>query len=132
MRYLIFAFMLLSIVSCSKDETSQCLQITYNKSFIASVGKQYCIDEKNYIVIDSVDNQLCPCGVTCIWEGEFILKMNVFADGKGYIYDLHTYPNSIYIQPFDDYKIGFIAITPDECDAFTQEKFKVELILKKD
>lgn len=132
MRYLIFGFMLLSVFSCSKDETSQCLQITYNKSFIASVGTQYCIDEKNYIVIDSVDNQLCPCFFDCIWEGEFILKMNVFADGKGYIYDLGTSSNTPDIQPFDDFKIGFVAISPNECGAFTQEKFKVELILKKD
>jgi len=58
--------------------------------------------------------------------------MNVFADGKGYIYDLGTSSNTPDVQPFDDYKIEFIAITPDECDAFTQEKFKVELILKKD
>lgn len=70
-----------------KDENTECNSISYNTTISALVGQKYCIDDANYLIIDAIDNQLCPCNADCFWEGEFILKMKVAATGKEYTYE---------------------------------------------
>jgi hypothetical protein len=131
MKQLIFFLIILSVVSCKKEENTECTAIKYNTPFIASVGQKYCLDETNFVVIDEVDNKLCPCNADCIWEGEFILKMKVLSSGKEYIYEFGSSVQTPDIQPFDDFNIKFLSITPNECDVNIQKNFKVQLKIEK-
>jgi hypothetical protein len=131
MKQIIFLLIFVFALSCKKDEVSDCTAISYDTPFIASVGQKYCIDETNYVLINEVHNQLCPCNADCIWEGEFILKMDVLASGKEFTYQFGTSSKTIDIQPFNDFLITFISITPDECDVNIQKNFKVQLKIEK-
>ena len=131
MRALFLLALLSVLTSCTKNN-SDCTSIEYNKAFIAEVGEQYCVDDKNYVRIDKVDNQLCPCNADCIWEGEFIVNMSVTADGKSYEYSFGSSEKTIDEEPFDFFKLKFLSITPNSCDSDVQKDFRVGFILEKD
>ena len=130
MRVLFFLALLISLASCSKN-SSDCTSIEYNKAFIAQVGEQYCVDDKNTITIDKVENQLCPCNADCLWEGEFILHVSVNADGTLYKYSFGTSEKTIDNEPFNYFKLKFLSITPESCDNEIQKDFRVRLVLEK-
>lgn len=131
MKYLIIVFTFVVFFSCKKDENTECTKINYNQAFTASVGTTYCIDENNSIVIDSVANQLCPCNVVCVWEGEYSLRLSVTADGKNYQYNLGTSLMTPDVQPFNDFTIEFLSISPFKCEADIQSNYRVEMKLKR-
>lgn len=131
MKASIFLVFLSLLISCSKNDSS-CTSIDYDKSFIAEVSEVYCIDEKNTIKIDSIENQLCPCNADCVWEGEFIIHMSVIADGVAHSYSFGSSAQTIDIQPFDSFKVKFLSITPDACDSEVQKDFRVGLVLEKE
>ncbi|MBK8628077.1 MAG: hypothetical protein IPN86_21700 [Saprospiraceae bacterium] len=131
MKQIIFLLIIATAISCKKDENTECNSISYNTTISALVGQKYCIDDANYLIIDAIDNQLCPCNADCFWEGEFILKMKVAATGKEYTYEFGSSEKTPDIQPFDDFKIRFISITPNECDVNNQKNFMVELKIEK-
>lgn len=131
MKAFIFLVFLTLLMSCSKNDSS-CTSIDYNKSFMAEVGEVYCVDDKNTIKIDSIDNQLCPCNADCIWEGEFILHLSVTADAVSHSYSFGSSETTIDIQPFDFYKVKFLSITPFACDSEIQKDFRVGLVLEKE
>jgi hypothetical protein len=132
MKHLIFALLIIGAFSCKKEENIECEKISYDTSFTAVVGQEYCVDDANYVVIDSVVNQLCPCNADCFWEGEFILKMSGMASNNDFKYDLHTSSLIVDVQPFNDFIIQFESLSPDTCSAFTQKDFRVRLMLEKD
>ncbi|MBK9735442.1 MAG: hypothetical protein IPO92_10900 [Saprospiraceae bacterium] len=129
-------YVLLVIMSvalgCNKQEANNCIDIQYNKNFVAEVGKQYCLDQDNYIFIKEVQNSLCPCDVECFWEGEYILKMSVLANGKLFDYDFGTSNSTPDLPLFDNFKINFVSITPNSCDSNVQKDYRVTLVLKKE
>jgi hypothetical protein len=131
MKQIIFILIVISVFSCKKDENTECKNISYNTPFVAVVGQKYCIDESNSITIDTVENQLCPCNVLCTWEGEFIFVMKVKASGKEYKHEFGSSIKTPDNQLFDDFKIKFLSITPNECDVNNQNDFKVELKVEK-
>jgi hypothetical protein len=130
MKASIYLVFLTLMISCNKNDSS-CNSIDYNKSFIAEVGQVYCVDDKNTIKIDSIQNQLCPCNADCIWEGEFILHMSVTADAVSHSYSFGSSKTTIDIQPFDSYRVKFLSVTPNACDSEVQKDFRVGLVLEK-
>lgn len=117
-------------MACDKTD-SNCTSIEYNKSFTAEVGERYCVDDNNYITIDKIENQLCPCNADCVWEGEFILHLSVTADGVSHTYTFGSSAQSIDVQHFDFFKVKFLSITPDACDSEVQKDFRVGFVLEK-
>lgn len=131
MKYLILAAIFTSVFSCSKGTNNDCQSIEFNNKFEAKVGVKYCVDDDNSLTIKSIDNQLCPCNADCIWEGEYILDLAIVAKGKQYSYQLGTSNATPDIRPFEDFKVIFLAISPDTCDFEIQKDFKVDLVLEK-
>lgn len=131
MKYLIFTTVIILIFSCTKATNSDCETIRFNDKFQAKVGEKYCVNDSNSLTIKSIDNQLCPCNADCIWEGEFILDLEIIAEGKQYSYQLGTSSFTPDIQPFEDFKVKFLDISPDTCDFDIQKDFRVDLLLEK-
>ena len=119
-------------LGCNKQEANNCINIQYDKNFVAEVGKQYCLDQDNYIFIKEVKNSLCPCNADCFWAGEFILTMCVLANGKLFDYEFGTSDTTPDLPLFDDFKINFVSITPNSCDSNVQKDYRVTLVLKKE
>jgi len=131
MKQILLILSVITLFACSREEQNGCENISYNTSFIATVGQKYCLDDNNYIMIDSVFNELCPCNAICIWEGEFILKLKVMADTKEHNFKIGSSENTPDPHPFGEYKVKFLSITPDKCDSEIQKDFRVGLVIKK-
>mgnify|MGYP003591800663 CR=1 FL=1 len=131
MKYVILTVVIISMFSCSKGSNNNCQTINFNDKFQAKVGEKYCVNDENSMTIKSIDNQLCPCFADCFWEGEFILDLEIIAEGKQYSYQLGTSSATPDIQPFEDFKVKFLKISPDTCDFEIQKDFRVDLVLER-
>jgi hypothetical protein len=117
--------------SCSKGSNNNCQTINFNDKFQAKVGEKYCVNDENSMTIKSIDNQLCPCNADCIWEGEYILDLEIIAEGKQYSYQLGTSNATPDVQPIENFKVKFLSISPDTCDFEIQKDFRVDLVLER-
>lgn len=131
MKYIVFIIAFITVVSCHNDDLNECTKVEFNNSFITKVGKKYCINDTDYLLIRSIDNQLCPCDALCIWEGEFIINMKVVIDSIEHIFDFGSSRGTVGKLPFHDFNMIYESITPHKCDAFTQEDFRVIFKLEK-
>jgi hypothetical protein len=117
--------------SCSDKSFEECVDVSLEKPFIAVVGKSYCLDEENYLKIDSIDNQLCPCNVVCVWEGEMYIHFSGKSAGKEFLYKFGTSPHTPDSLKLRDHFIKLKSITPEICDFEIQDQFKLVLVAER-
>ena len=127
-----FIFLCMFNLGCTSGDLSNCEFVKYGIEFQAKVGTKYCIDENNYIKIREVRNELCPCGVTCFWEGQYVLELEVMANGKNYNFSKGSSNKVPDTSEFKEFNINFVKILPVyNCTNVSQKDYTVTLTLVK-
>jgi hypothetical protein len=126
MKASIFLVFITLLMSCSKND-SDCNSIKFNNSFTAKGGEYYCLDDKNYISIDSVN--ICPCSSYCYWPYEYGLHMTIVSNGIENKEFVFATENTAKTSVFETFKMKFITINSLSCDDDVNDvraRFKLE------
>ncbi|KXK37608.1 MAG: hypothetical protein J5I52_02665 [Saprospiraceae bacterium] len=131
-------FILLSfvvVVSCNKDTHLQTEEsVSYNEKILAIPENTYIFPDGNFIRIDKVENGLCCANqdIECFWEGEFYIHFSARLDNEMYQFTLGSSPKTSKEVPFTGYHLNFYGLSPYECNAFDQSKFRISFSLGQD
>ena len=65
----------LLLVSCRDEDDDTCIEADYGVTLLVEVGDTYCFSDELEMKIVSLNNEFCPCGVDCVWEGQLAIEM---------------------------------------------------------
>lgn len=77
MKQFLFSLLILSCFSCKK-ESAVCTDLVFGQSLTLAHEDLVCIENVEYTFI--AKDERCPCGMFCVWEGEFVFS---FEDSDG-------------------------------------------------
>lgn len=94
MKLSLFTLLILCTLSCAVEQEA-CIDIPFGTPTEVQTNDLVCIEGAEYTFLAS--DQRCPCGQTCIWEGEFILN---FEDADGInVYTYHQVDTAVNLVP---------------------------------
>ncbi len=75
MKKLCFLLSLLLFIACSKS--NECTEINDGEEFVLEPGDRICLPEGEELVINSMENQLCPCEAICVSPGQILISYEI-------------------------------------------------------
>lgn len=126
---IIFALTGLVVSSCSKSDCADGFDTT---NF--SLNKEYCLNENESIIIDSLLESRCPANVECVWAGQVNLFITIKINNASHQHEI-IYKNEENVQIFNDisgYTLSIEAITPYPVTSNdnTPEEYTVKMKIK--
>lgn len=93
MKKLLFIIAVFTVFSCGTEDV--CKELTLGQAIELSTENLVCIEGTEYTF--TAEDSRCPCGQTCVWEGEFILY---FDDAAGNtIFTYHQVMEELNVDP---------------------------------
>ena len=104
------------LMSCDKEDTACSIpNALYNIPIHFQLDDRFCFSDGLEIHVEEVEDRRCPCFVACIWEGEFVYKLELSKDGATETYTLHQLIENDTIQLADISIEEIELITENEC-----------------
>ena len=119
----------IAITSCSKSDCEDGFSTTKFK-----LAKEYCLKDKETIIIDSLEDSRCPSNVECVWEGEVKIYLSLDINNEKHKHTL-IFKNDDTEQSFEDvngYELKIKSITPypSAPSDIPQEDYVIEMGIK--
>ena len=104
----------LAMAACgNKVATPSGEKIPLGREFTLAVGQSAVVDDAVRLTLKAVtDDSRCPVDVTCVWEGDAKVSIDVAAPAPRAAYDLHTSGRFDREVKHGAYRITLVALDP--------------------
>ena len=110
-----YVFTLTSVVltyACLASSTAQPTGV--GDTVRLRIGESFVVTEEDVTIhFDAViEDSRCPTGVTCVWEGDGVVKLTASKNGQNVSLELHTHPNFAGEGSAHGCRIRLVGLTP--------------------
>ncbi len=105
MKNLSFILLLscLVFISCKDDDDDMtCEDVDYGVTLLVQEGDNFCFPDGFEMRIAALNNEYCPCGAVCVWEGQLTVLTEWTQPDGAVIEHVHNTSDRMLDEPLLD------------------------------